>query len=516
MGVISKIEFGDFQTPLPLARRIVSFLAESGELPDTIIEPTCGLGSFVVAATEYFPGAKAVFGFDINPDYVRETVKSTSRDWESRIQIECRNFFEFDWQTFLTKQNGRVLIIGNPPWVTNSALSSMGSENLPEKSNFQGNKGFSAKTGKANFDISEWMLIRLISALHQREGCLAMLCKTSTARKTLKYAWMNELNIGRCSIHFIDAKLHFGASVDACLLVIHTGLSESANTAVVYRDLSFDEKISTIGLVGKELVSNLDEYQKLREIDGFPYYTWRSGIKHDAAGVMEFTIENGQLMNGKHQFRQIEEAYLYPLLKSSDVANGRTIPEKFVLLTQKKPSDDTSAIEMNAPKTWSYLLENANTLDQRKSIIYQKRPRFSVFGIGDYSFSLWKVAISSLYKNCRFEVVGSYCGKPVVLDDTCYFIPCETENEARFICNLLNSEICQRFLRSLIFFDAKRPVTIDILNRIDLKKVSEYLNQTEEAHPLLSRAATFENERQFSLVFEKNVKYLPKRGSEKK
>jgi len=327
---ISKIEFGDFQTPLPLARHIANFLAESGELPDVIIEPTCGLGSFIVAATEHFPEAKAIFGFDINPDYVREAIKSTNCDGKSRIKIEHRNFFEFDWREFLITQKGRVLVIGNPPWVTNSALSLMGGENLPEKSNFQGNKGFSAKTGKANFDISEWMLIRLISVLHQREGCLAMLCKTATARKTLKYAWMKGLNIGRCSLHFIAAKQHFGASVDACLLVIHTGISELVNTAVVYRDLSFDEKISTIGIVGKELISNLDEYEKLKRIDGFPYYTWRSGIKHDAAGVMAFTIENGQLMNGKHQFRQIEETYLYPLLKSSDVANGRIIPEKFV------------------------------------------------------------------------------------------------------------------------------------------------------------------------------------------
>lgn len=220
MSTISKIEFGDFQTPLPLARQIASLLAESGELPDVIVEPTRGLGNFIVAATEHFPEAKAIFGFDINPDYVHKTIKSTDCDGKPRIKLEQRNFFEFDWQEFLTTQKGQVLVIGNPPWVTNSALSSMGSENLPEKSNFQGNNGFSAKTGKANFDISEWMLIRLISALHQRDGCLAMLCKTATARKTLKYAWLKGLNISHCSLHLIDAKLHFGASVDACLSFI--------------------------------------------------------------------------------------------------------------------------------------------------------------------------------------------------------------------------------------------------------------------------------------------------------
>ena len=36
-------------------------------------------------------------------------------------------------------------------------------------------------------------------------------------------------------------------------------------------------------------------------------------------------------------------------------------------------------------------------LDNRKSSIYNKRPRFSIFGIGDYSFSKWKVAISKAF-----------------------------------------------------------------------------------------------------------------------
>jgi len=41
----------------------------------------------------------------------------------------------------------------------------MRSENLPKKSNFQGLRGLDARTGKSNFDIAEWMLIRLIEAL---------------------------------------------------------------------------------------------------------------------------------------------------------------------------------------------------------------------------------------------------------------------------------------------------------------------------------------------------------------
>ena len=267
------------------------------------------------AAIAAFPRAKAVYGFDINPQYVREAANTASQDGGRQAHIECRNFFQVDWVEFFSTMRGTVLVIGNPPWVTNSALGSLGSDNLPEKTNFQGHNGFAAKTGKANFDISEWMLIRLLEALHRRAGCMAMLCKTATARKTLRHAWLNRLNIGRCSLHLIDAQRHFGASVDACLLIVHTGMPESTATACVYPDLSFNGRITTIGLAGKELVADIDEYLRLRDIDGISYYTWRSGVKHDAAGVMEFKRENGHFTNGRHEKCRLETDISVPALE---------------------------------------------------------------------------------------------------------------------------------------------------------------------------------------------------------
>lgn len=504
MIATKKIELGDFQTPPDLADAIAGFLRGNGETADVIVEPTCGHGSFVCAASAAFPKAKVIYGFDINPQYVREATDSAKRQGTRNAHFSCRNFFQVDWAEFLATLRGTILVIGNPPWVTNSALGSLGSNNLPEKTNFQGHNGFAAKTGKANFDISEWMLIRLVEALHRRTGCVAMLCKTAVARKTLRHIWLNGLKVGRCSLHLIDAQRHFGASVDACLFIVHTGMAESTATACVYSDLSFNHRIANIGLVGKELVADIDEYLRLQDIDGISYYTWRSGVKHDAARVMEFKRENGHFINGLNEKCRLETTYLFPLLKSSDVANGRMTSDRFVIVTQRKPSDDTDEVKRSAPKTWAYLTAHADALNQRRSIIYQKRPRFSVFGVGDYTFSPWKVAISGLYKTCRFEVVGEREGKPVVLDDTCYFIPCSTEKEARFISELLNSDVCQRFLRSLVFFDAKRPITIDVLNRIDLNRVAEHVNKVTEAHRFLTTAADFED-KQPLLVFEKKI-----------
>jgi hypothetical protein len=207
---------------------------------------------------------------------------------------------------------------------------------------------------------------------------------------------------------------------------------------------------------------------------------------------------------------ELEEDYIFPLLKSSDLANGRLRPTRFVLLTQRRVTDTTDNIKSNAPKTWRYLLDHADQLDKRGSSIYANRARFSVFGVGDYSFSPAKVAISGLYKNLHFQAVGSVSGRPIMVDDTCNFIPCDSTSEAEFFADLLNSETAQRFISALVFTDAKRPVTIDVLKRIDLKKLAEHAGQQAAAVEYLS-SPSLESSHQRLLVFEERGKYRTKK-----
>jgi hypothetical protein len=178
----------------------------------------------------------------------------------------------------------------------------------------------------------------------------------------------------------------------------------------------------------------------------------------------------------------LEPDCLYPLLKSSDLANGTTdFTDRAMLVTQRMIGADTHCLSVSAPKTWDYLQRHADRLDRRASSIYQKRPRFSVFGVGEYSFSPWKVAISGLYKSLNFRVLGPVDGRPVVLDDTGNFIPCATREEAEFLAGLLNSPAAAEFFSAVIFWDAKRPVTVEILRKLDLLKLAEVFGKISEA-----------------------------------
>jgi hypothetical protein len=101
---------------------------------------------------------------------------------------------------------------------------------------------------------------------------------------------------------------------------------------------------------------------------------------------------------------------------------------------------------------------------------------FSIFGIGDYSFKPYKVAIAGMYKTTTFSLVKPNNNKPVMLDDTCYFIGFETLIEAEITRILLNKEMTQNFIQSIAFKDAKRMITKELLMRIDL---NEIINETD-------------------------------------
>lgn len=476
-------EYGDFQTPDDLAMQVAALLQELGINPASVVEPTCGKGSLLISAIKAYPHAKRYIGVDINANHLRKLQdRIIDEKLNAFVDIMHGNFFEMDWAEVVSNLPQPILVIGNPPWVTSAELSLLQSANLPEKSNFQGRNGLEAVTGKGNFDISEWILLQNLAWLDGKEGAIAMLCKSAVARKILLQARQKNLGVKSASIFKIDAKSHFGASVDACLLVIRLGETSTPWTCVVFDGVTNRRAVTELGFQDGSLLSDIAEYRKFRQLaGGDEFYTWRSGIKHDAAKLMELVREEDYVVNGYGDSLSLEDDFLYPLLKSSDIGNGRaTGRRKYMLVTQRYIGEDTNKIRVTAPETWDYLQRNKEVFARRRSSIYRNRPEFSVFGVGDYTFSPWKVAISGFYKRLHFVLVSPIAGKPVVFDDTVYFLPCASEEEARFILDLLESEAVRRFLDSMIFWEDKRPITIEILKRVNLQSVARLLDRESD------------------------------------
>jgi len=165
----------------------------------------------------------------------------------------------------------------------------------------------------------------------------------------------------------------------------------------------------------------------------------------------------------------IEDDYLFPLLKSSDIANGRLSATRQVILTQKALGEDTTHIRERAPKTWAYLNEHKFHFDARKSSIYKNQPPFAMFGVGPYTLAPWKVAISGMYKRLEFALLGPSNGRPILLDDTCYFAPFSSEKVAKAALDALRLPIVRDYFEARVFWDAKRPINKSLLQSLNLQ-----------------------------------------------
>jgi hypothetical protein len=390
-----------------------------------------------------------------------------------RSRVEVADFFATDWRREIAQAVGPLLVAGNPPWVTSAQLGVLGSGNLPAKKNTRGLSGLDAITGKSNFDVSEWMIVRLLEALEGRDATLAMLCKSAVARRVVETIAARGLAVTPGGLWRVDAARHFDAAVSAVLLVAHTQRARGHSSDVawpVYADLDAMAPESSMAVVGGVLVADAERFTRTSHLAGDSEPEWRSGVKHDCARVMELERSGaaGVWLNGLGERVDIEDELVHPLLKSSDVANDRAAPSRAMIVPQRVLGEDTAPLRRRAPRAWKYLSRHRALLDARKSSIYEKQPPFAVFGVGPYSFAPWKVAISGLYKRATFTVVGPHEGRPVVLDDTCYFLAFDDERRARRAASALRSAVASDFLAARIFWDAKRPITKAVLQALDL------------------------------------------------
>jgi hypothetical protein len=476
----SRIEYGDFQTSESLADLVISRILENNPGPTVVLEPTCGKGNFILSVLKQTTTYIKFYCIEIYKPYIWISkfdildyfLSSTNRT-VPHIEYLHQNIFDLQLNEIVKlSTEDYLLIVGNPPWVTNAQLGILNSDNLPKKSNFKGHNGFDAITGKGNFDIAEYISLMLLKAFSNINGEFAFLLKNIVIKNLINDQNYNRFRIGNISQLSIDAKKEFNVSADASLFYC------KLNSEPEYKCLRssiYDTNVKTndyFGYVDGKFVSSLNTYHRYKKYDGKSSLVWRQGVKHDCSKIMELEKINNHFLNQINEEVILEEDLVYGLLKSSDL-NKDVIDttRKYTIITQKKIGEDTSYIANKYPQAFTYLERNKEYFDARKSKIYKDKTPYSIFGIGDYSFYKYKVAISGLYKQTKFSLILPLNNKPIMLDDTCYFIGFDNIIDAIIILIALNHETTQEFFNSLIFFDSKRVITKDILMRIDLASV---------------------------------------------
>jgi SAM-dependent methyltransferase len=145
---------------------------------------------------------------------------------------------------------------------------------------------------------------------------------------------------------------------------------------------------------------------------------------------------------------RLEKDLLYPLLRGRDVSAWRAEPSAHLLLVQdvaKRRGIDEKTMEREYPLAMRWLTLNKPTLLQRAAYKRYFRadrdPYWSMFNIGDYTMSPWKVVWSEVAHELNAAVVGHSDGRPVLPDHTVIAVAVGNEDESHFVAGVLNSSL---------------------------------------------------------------------------
>lgn len=175
----------------------------------------------------------------------------------------------------------------------------------------------------------------------------------------------------------------------------------------------------------------------------------------------------------KQVTRELEPGLIYPLLKPKYVKEWIISGYDYVVLPQRKYGENNEKMLMEKyPETYKYLSLYRTELQQRSSRWFKGRPFYTVFGLGEYTFSPHKVVWSAIGYLPAFAVAScvndKYVGrKTLIPDNTIGFIPLNNEDEAHFVCALLNS----RVIKSIIAYKSTKSkwgVSVDLINALPL------------------------------------------------
>jgi hypothetical protein len=481
-------EFGEIQTPPSLVKKVYQILKKDVKFqPSILIEPTCGKGQFLLHAPEFYPKLSLMYGVELQKKFLWRFVflaflKYYRNKSKPRITTIIKNdnvfFHTFSLEELDEKPAYQqpILIIGNPPWITSSKLSMLESKNIPVKANIHNIPGINALTGSSNFDLAEVIIKQMMKRFSSWKGKIALLCKNSVIKRILKDLPNTNLSLKSIESYQFNARELFNVNCEASLLLIDLGDTKKPTYQCKVKTLNNPQKTSYIfGWTNGHFVANKKQYLSSSFLEGRSSFEWRQGVKHDANKVMELElVGNNRYKNKLDEEISLEAELIYPLLKGSDLQKVEvTNSNKRIILTQRKLNQKTAYIKDKYPKIWDYLQDKKRFFTKRKSKIYQKAPPFSLFGIGEYSFKPFKVGIAGMYPDLIFSFIPPIDKKPVMLDDTSYFIGFNNYQHGLIVNILLNTSVVRNFLSSLIFPLNKRPVTKRILMRINWQELMD-------------------------------------------
>jgi len=235
-----------------------------------------------------------------------------------------------------------------------------------------------------------------------------------------------------------------------------------------------------------------DVFNKLNKVIGRSAYRAHEGANLLPAAVFRVKILNsiGELLmvenlaeKGRRQkvnkvTEVVEKDLVFPILESNDVKKWKIFHNNYAII----PHDLRTAraisetqLKILYPETFVYFEKFKDILEMRsdfKSYAKNRLPYYFVYRFSDYTIAQYKVVWNRMGDQLAAAVAtpmnDAYLGsKPLIPEDVIAFISVGSEDEAHYICSILNSSLVNLVLQS-IAKGGKNFATPEFINMINI------------------------------------------------
>jgi methylase of polypeptide subunit release factors len=177
----------------------------------------------------------------------------------------------------------------------------------------------------------------------------------------------------------------------------------------------------------------------------------------------------------------IEKDLIHGLIRSGDTKKWNPQLQYYVILPHTEQTDwhaiSESKMKVDFPKTYSYFTKFKQILLQRSAytLLRKGHPFYIMVDIHKHSFAPYKVAWKRMGSEIEAAVLSPtsdpYIGKkPLIPQETISFISLENQEEAHYLCAILNSTEVNALVKSFSQLGGKSFATPSILEQIKIPK----------------------------------------------
>lgn len=237
-------------------------------------------------------------------------------------------------------------------------------------------------------------------------------------------------------------------------------------------------------------------FEKMKGTGEKPAYRARKGVDTSANAIFwvkekkeiksNLLLVDNSPQNSRKKVAQIsnfpvEKDLVYPLLRGKDVKKWQYNLEYSIVLpyTNDGKAIGKNGLLLSAPNAFDYFYQERHGFipvlreraSYKKFILRQDAhaPEYSLYNIGKYTFSSYKVIWKALAKGVAAVTISKDNNRMIVPDHNLLMVPLENEMEAYYLTGILNADIVSRFVNAYVAWF----ISGHILERIKIPKYCE-------------------------------------------